>query len=128
MTMQITVDKGLTPKDVRTDIKEQAKAFKMLYSPERLRDMFADTFLADNEDDRCAVLFGKVLSCSASAYQGGTYEAIAHFQIKMTVDCNLKIYKIMFYIDYDGNINTEVIRWADGTTIRMWRMDVYKLQ
>ena len=127
VTMNITVDKELTPRDVRTDIKEQAKAFKMLYSPERLRDMFANTILA-NDDRKIMFMYGDIIACNASVYQGGNFgDVLAHFQIKMTVDSGNFIFKVKFYMDYDGNVNTEVIRFKDGTTMNMWDVDVFEL-
>lgn len=127
MIMNIMVDKELTPKDVRTEIKEQAKAFKMLYSPERLRDMFANTILV-NDDRKIMFMYGDIIACSALVYQGGNFgDVLAHFQIKMTVDGGNFIFKVRFYIDYDGNVNTEVIRFKDGTTMNMWDVDVFEL-
>ena len=100
----------------------------MLYSPERLRDMFANSILAD-DDRKVMFMYGDIIACNASVYQGGNFgNTIAHFQINMTVDCGNYIFKVRFYIDYDGNINTEVIRFKNGTIKNMWNMDVYNLQ
>lgn len=126
MTMHITMDKELTPADVRGEIRNQVKAFKALYTPELLRDMFADCC---DEYRQFILKCGRVITCELSVYQGGNYgDIIAHYQVKMIIDCYTEMYKILFYINQDGEIHDETICLPNGKTRKLWHVDVFKLQ
>ena len=118
--MKITIDKTYTEKHMMERTKEQAKEFKEMYTDNDLLRMFREAIDMENE------LYNlDIIRCNLSAFPGGSMETDEnHYHVEMLCEEYDGFYKLSFYINQSGEIDTRDIlmnsRWEKMYTVRKY--------
>ena len=110
--MKITLNKEYTEKHQEQMVKDAMREFKNTFTDgDLLREFIQQT---DNWN-----VSGQIIKCEVDAFAAGWAEPNyggADFEVKIWVDCCIKVYSICYYADQNCNISTAL------STVKEYKM------